>query len=381
MGSQKYLLTEEQLELQAMVREFTEKEVKPYAAEWDVKGEFPMETFKKAADMGLHLLGIPEKFGGMGLGHLTSCIIREELGKGDAGFAVSVGANMLGYTPLAVAGSDDQIKRFADIVVPGELSAFCLTEAQGGSDAGNCLTTAEKVGDEYIINGSKTFITNGGIAEVFTVFAMTDKSKGLKGMSAFMVEKSRGGVSAGAEENKMGIRASNTTDVIFQDVRIPAANLIGQEGDGFKIAMQTLDRTRPAGMASAIGICQRCIDECVAYAKQRVVFGRPIAKQQAIQFMLADMEIQTQAARQMVHYVANLLDHGIYDSNAGSIAKTFAGDTAVKVALDAIQVMGGFGYSREYPVEKLLRDAKIYQIFEGTNQIQRVVISGNMLRG
>ena len=287
---------------------------------------------------------------------------------------------MLGYTPLSIAGTKEQIKHFADIVVPGAVSAFCLTEAQGGSDAGNSKTTAVKVGDEYVINGVKTFITNGGIASVYTVFAMTDKEKGVKGMSAFLVERDRPGVSVGAEENKMGIRASNTTEVVFEDVHVPADHLIGKEGDGFKIAMKTLDRTRPSGSATAVGICQRAIDECVKYAKERVVFGKPIAKHQAVAFMLADMEIQTQAARQMVMHAARLMDNGIYDSVVAAAAKTFTGDTAMKVTTDAVQVLGGFGYSREYPVEKLMRDAKIYQIFEGTNQIQRVVISGNLLR-
>lgn len=374
-----YLFTDEQKDLQLMVRDFVNKEVIPHAAEWDREGEFPQDTFRKACEMGLHLMGIPEEFGGMGLDQTTSCILREELGRGDAGFAVSLGANMLGYTPLSIAGTKEQIKHFADIVVPGAVSAFCLTEAQGGSDAGNSKTTAVKVGDEYVINGSKTFITNGGIAGIYTVFAMTDKDKGVKGMSAFMVERDRPGVSVGAEENKMGIRASNTTEVVFEDVRVPADHLIGKEGDGFKIAMKTLDRTRPSGSATAVGICQRAIEECVKYAKERVVFGRPIAKHQAVAFMIADMEIQTQAARQMVMYAARLMDNGIFDSVVAAAAKTFTGDTAMKVTTDAVQVLGGFGYSREYPVEKLMRDAKIYQIFEGTNQIQRVVISGNLL--
>ena len=374
-----YLFTDEQKDLQLMVRDFVNKEVIPHAAEWDREGEFPQDTFRKACEMGLHLMGIPEEFGGMGLDQTTSCILREELGRGDAGFAVSLGANMLGYTPLSIAGTKEQIKHFADIVVPGAVSAFCLTEAQGGSDAGNSKTTAVKVGDEYVINGSKTFITNGGIAGIYTVFAMTDKDKGVKGMSAFMVERDRPGVSVGAEENKMGIRASNTTEVVFEDVRVPADHLIGKEGDGFKIAMKTLDRTRPSGSATAVGICQRAIEECVKYAKERVVFGRPIAKPQAVAFMIADMEIQTQAARQMVMYAARLMDNGIFDSVVAAAAKTFTGDTAMKVTTDAVQVLGGFGYSREYPVEKLMRDAKIYQIFEGTNQIQRVVISGNLL--
>ncbi len=375
-----YLLTPEQCELQAMTRDFVEKEIIPQAAQWDRAGEFPRESFRKAADMGMHLLGIPEAYGGMGLDTLTCCVIREELGRGDAGFAVAIGANMLGYTPLSVAGTEKQIKQFADIVVPGELSAFCLTEAQGGSDAGHCMTTARKVGDEYVINGTKTFITNGTVAQVYTVFAATDKEKGAKGISAFLVERSRPGISVGVEENKMGIRASNTSEVVFEDVHVPADHLIGREGDGFKIAMMTLDRTRPSGASTAVGICQRALEECIRYSKERVVFGKPIAKHQAISFMIADMYIQTQTARQMVLNVARLMDNGVFDSAMGAAAKTFVGDTAMKVTTDAVQVLGGYGYSRDYPVEKLMRDAKIYQIFEGTNQIQRMVISGALLK-
>ena len=374
-----YLLTDEQLELQKLAREFAEKEIMPYAAEWDEKGEFPQEAMRKGMDVGFHLMSIPEEFGGMGLDNVTSYIIREELAKGDAGYSVSIGTNGLGMTPLLLAGNDKQKQMLADIVVPGALTAFCLTEAQGGSDAVNSRTTAVKEGEEYVINGTKAFITNGGVAGLYTVFAMTDKEKGARGMSAFLVEANRPGVSTGKEENKMGIRSSNTTEVVFDNVRIPADHLIGKEGEGFKIAMQTLDRTRPASCAGSVGIAQRAIDECIKYSKERVVFGKPISKFQGISFMIADMEIQTQAARQLALYACRLLDNGIVDSVVGSAAKTFGGDNAMKVATDAVQVLGGFGYSREYPVEKLLRDAKIYQIFEGTNQIQRVTIASNLL--
>lgn len=375
-----YLLTEDQKELQMLARDFAQKDIAPYAQEWDRASELPKDVLNKAYEMGLHIMGIPEKFGGLGLDVTTRCIIREELGKADAGFAITIGASILGYKPLEIAGTEEQIKRFADLTLDGNLSAFCLTEASGGSDAAQTKTTAQKVGDEYILNGSKCFITNGGIAGVYTVFAATDKSKGVKGLSAFMVERDTPGISVGKEEDKMGIRTSNTTDVIFEDVKIPAANLIGREGDGFKIAMQTLDRTRPEGSATAVGICQAAIDHSVKYAKERSVFGKPIAKHQAISFMLADMEIQTEAARQMVLYAARLADNGIYDSRVSACAKTFCADTAVKVTTDAVQILGGYGYCKDYPVEKLMRDAKIYQIFEGTNQIQRIVISGNMLK-
>lgn len=375
-----YLYTNDQKDLQLMVREFTEKEIKPYAAEWDIKNEFPMDAFKKAVEMGLHVTELPEKFGGMGLDHLTDCIIMEELGFGDAGFALSVGTNNLAYSSLEIAGTDKQLRTFADIVVPGGLAAFALTEAQGGSDAANCNTTAVKVGEEYIINGTKSFITNGGVADVYIVFALTDPDAGIRGMSAFLVERSREGVSVGLAENKMGIRSSNTSDVIFQDVRIPANHLLGAEGYGFGIAMKTLDRSRPVGSSVVVGLCQRAIDECVAYSKERVVFGRPISKHQAVSFIMADMEIQTEVARRMVHYAAQLMDNGIFDSEVSAVAKTFASDIAMKVTCDAIQVLGGYGYSRDYPIEKLMRDAKVFQIFEGTNQIQRIVISSALMK-
>ena len=374
------LLSEDQIALQMMVREFVQKEVIPNAAQFDVDGSYSQDILQKAMEMGLHLMEIPEKYGGMGLDHLTELVLREELGYGDAGFAVTVGGNGLGYTPLAIAGTEEQIKHFADVVTQGAVSAFALTEAGGGSDVASNRTTAVKVGDEYIINGTKTFITNGDIAQIYTVIASTDKEQRTKGMSAFMVDRDTPGITVGAHENKMGIRTSHTVEMSFEDVKVPAKNLIGREGDGFKIAMMTLDRTRPSGVSAAVGIMQRAIDECIKYSKERVVFGKPICKHQAVAFMIADMEIKCQASRQMVRHCATLMDNGIYDSVAGSIAKTFASDCAVQVATDAVQVLGGYGYSKEYPVEKLMRDAKIYQIFEGTNQIQRIVISNNLLK-
>jgi len=378
--SKYYLLTEEQKELQSLVREFAQNEIAPHAAEWDRNGEIPREYLEKGFEIGLHLTGIPEKYGGMGLDAVTRCIIREELGKADAGYSITMGASILGYLPLEIAGNEEQIKKYVDIIKQRNFSAFCLTEPTGGSDAGMMMTTAKKVGDEYVINGRKCFITNGALASVYTVFAVTDKSKGVKGISAFIVERDRKGVSVGKKEDKMGIRSSVTTDVLFEEVRVPAKNLIGEEGKGFKIAMQTLDRTRAEGSATVVGICQAAIDHCVKYAKERVVFGKPIAHHQAVAFMLADMEIQTQAARQLVLYTARLLDNGIVDGMVSACAKTFVSDTAVKVTTDAVQVLGGYGYCKDYPVEKLMRDAKIFQIVEGTNQIQRIVISGNMIK-
>ena len=375
-----YLLNEDQKAIVTSVKEFMEKEVAPICAECDRTGELPQEAYRKAFDMGLHCMEIPEEFGGAGMDYMTVAAASEEMGKVDAGFATTMGATGLAIKPVMLAGTPAQKQMYADIVTNGKFAAFCLTEPNAGSDAGSCTTSAVRDGDEYVINGRKCFITNGGIADVYVVFATLDRSKGLKGLTAFIVERDRKGISTGKEEDKMGIRLSNTCDVIFEDVRVPVANRLGEEGEGFKIAMRTLDLSRPFIGAIAVGISQRALDEAVSYAKTRVTFGKPIAKLQAIQFMLADMDIQTEAARQSVIYCINRIMMGLPYSREAALCKCLAGDTAVKSALDAIQILGGYGYSREYPVEKLLRDAKIFQIFEGTNQIQRVVIAGQLLK-
>lgn len=375
-----YIINEENMELVKLAKDFGEKELKPIVAEYDQKGEFPLEIYKKAMDIGFHCLEIPEEYGGGGFDNTTAAAVYEKLGEYDAGFATTLCAISLALKPVLIAGNDMQKKLFADIVIPGRFASFCLTEPNAGSDAGSVTTTAVKDGDNYIINGRKTFITNAGFADVFVVFASTDKTKGLKGLSAFIVEKSRGGVSAGKEENKMGIRLSNTCDVLFEDVVVPKANLLGKEGEGFKIAMQTLDLARPFVGAIACGIAQRALNEAIEYSKVRVQFGKPIASLQALQFKMADMEIAIQTARSMVEHTFRLKDLGKEYGKEAAVAKAYAGDVAVKVCLEAIQILGGYGYSREYPVEKLLRDAKIFQIFEGTNEVQRVVISSHLLR-
>jgi len=375
-----FIYNEEQKMLKDMVKEFGEKEIAPLMEEYDRTGEVPFELYKKARKMGLHALEMPTEYGGGGLDSVTTCTTLEELSKFDAGFAVGCAATILASLPVLLDGTEEQKKMFCDLIIPDGMAAFCLTESQAGSDAGAVKTTAVKDGDDYVINGTKCFITNGAIADVYTVIAITDKDKGIKGLSAFLVERNRDGISVGKEEDKMGIRLSNTTEVIFENVRIPSGNLLGKEGEGFKIAMKTLDHSRPSVAACAVGICQSAIDQSVKYAKERVTFGKPIASNQAIQFMLADMEIQTQAARQLVYETAELVDARKPHTKEAAIAKCFATDTAMKVATDAVQIFGGYGYSREYPIEKLMRDAKIFQIFEGTNQIQRMVISGNILR-
>ena len=376
-----FLLSDTEKDLQMMVREFMEKEVAPGLGEYDEKSYIPDEIVQMGIDMGLHCMNIPAEYGGMGLTAREMSIIREEIGKVDAGFSVTMGNNCLGVTPTMIFGTEEQKKYVADIVVQGGFNPFCLTEPQAGSDATAIRTTAKKDGDDYIINGRKCFITNGDRDDIYIVFAYTDKEKGINGgMSAFLVERNLPGVSVGKHENKMGLRTNSTCDVIFEDVRVPKRNLVGEEGKGYQIAMKTLERSRPLGSATSVGICQSVIDLCIKYANDRVVFGKPLAAKQAIKFMVADMEIQTQAARQMVMYASDLIDHGIYDGTTGSCVKAFCSDTAMKVTTDGVQIFGGYGYSKEYPMEKKMRDAKLFQIFEGTNQIQRVVISGNLFK-
>ena len=375
------IMNEEQKEFVKMIHDFCEKEIKPNVAQWDRDGYFPLEeVYNKLFEMGIHLLDIPEENGGLGFDKTTSALIFEELGKYDAGIAVSIGACGLGFKPLLVAGTPEQQQLFCELIADGGFAAFALTEPSAGSDAGGVRTTAKQEGDEWVINGSKCFITCAEYAQVFTVIAQTDKSKGVKGLTAFLVEADRPGISIGNHEDKMGIRTSNTCDVFFDNLRVPSDHIIGKVGDGFKIAMMTLDMARPVVGAVATGISQTCVDIAKDYMKQRVQFGKPLAALQALQFKLADMEIATQTSRAMVYHVMELEDAGIKCSKEAAIAKCYAGDCAMNNAIECVQILGGYGYSREYPAEKLMRDAKIYQIFEGTNEIQRVVIANNLLR-
>ncbi|MCI1882585.1 MAG: acyl-CoA dehydrogenase family protein [Lentilactobacillus buchneri] len=376
-------LTEEQQELHDLVREFVQKKVKPQVKNLDEKGEFPNQLIKDACDMGLHVLEIPKEYGGMGLNFKTTAMIFEELAKVDAGFAITLASTFVALRGIILAGNDYQKKLFSDIIVPGGLAAFSITEPNAGSDAGSIKATAVKEGNEYILNGRKCFVTNGGVADVYVVFFSTDPEKGTHGISGFIVERDRPGITVGKEENKMGLRLSNTTDVVFNNVHVPSDHLIGQEGEGFKIAMRALNISRAFVGTLAVGICQAAIDESIKYAKERRQFGQPIANFQAIQMMLADMEIQTEAARQLVQHAMDLIDRDEDQQSiieAGAITKTFTGDTVVKVTTDAVQIFGGYGVSKEYPVEKLMRDSKVFQIFEGTNQIQRIVIARQLLR-
>lgn len=374
-----YLINEEDRDLLETVRDFCENEIKEQCKEFDVSGEWPQEIYDKAAEMGLFALEIPEEYGGPGLERITVAALMEEMAKADAGFVTTITASNLALKAVMIGGNEEQKQRCCDMLMDGKYGAFCLTEPMAGSDAGNSKTTAVRDGDEYVLNGRKCFITNGGVASFYVVTAMTDKSQGVKGMTAFLVEVGTPGLSTGNHENKMGIRTSNTCDVVLEDVRVPVSARMGEEGKGYGIAMKTLDMSRAWVGCGAVGIAQRAIDESIAYGKQRVTFGKPIIKNQAIQFKVADMEIRVETARQMVAHALKLMDEGKPYSRESAIAKCYAGDVAVQNALEAIQILGGYGYSREYPVEKLLRDAKIFQIYEGTNEIQRVVIAKNVI--
>ena len=372
-----HILSEENREIQEMAREFAEAKIRPVSKEYDLKGETPLSVYKEAAGLGYTSLCIPEEFGGAGLGTFANILVAEEFARADAGFSVAVQASTLAMKPILLAGTKEQKQYAADALINGGMGSFCLTEPDAGSDAGAIRTKAVKKDGEYIITGRKCFITNAPHADFYVVFA---KDAGTKGISAFLVERGREGLSIGKHEDKMGIRLSTTADVILEEVHVPEAHLLGAEGKGFKLAMQTLDRTRLECAAMAAGLSQRAIDLSVDYAKTRVTFGKPIAKLQAIQFMLADMEIRNQAARSLVYQCAAMIDSGAVDGKMNAVAKTFSSEAAMQNTLDAVQIFSGYGYSREYEVEKLMRDAKIFMIFEGTNQIQRTVIAGHLIK-
>lgn len=376
-----FALNEEQLELQEMVREFVEKEITPYAAEMDAENHMRDGLIDKANEMGLLNVIVPEELDGPGLDSISVAAIYEELGKGCAGVATSLAANSLATVPVLLAGTDEQKKMYCDILNNGGLAAFALTEPGAGSDAGGVSTRAVHNKEEgtYTLNGTKMFITNGGLAEIFLVFANTRKTGGIRGLTAFIVPKDTPGFSVGKKENKMGIRPSNTTELVLQDVVIPESYRVGREGEGFRIAMNTLDSARPFVGAVSVGIAQAALDCAVKYAKERRQFGQPIASFQMVQGMLADMAMKVETARLMVQKACWMRDQGMEFSKEAAMAKCYAADTAMQVTTDAVQVMGGYGYTKEYPVEKMMRDAKIMQIYEGTNQIQRLVIANKLL--
>ena len=375
------MASEEQMLIE-MVRDLAREQVTPRAAEIDATGEFPWDMKELLARQDILAMPFPEEYGGLGSSEVSILRVIEELSKACATTALLLCVQQLGALPILLAGTEEQKQRFIPKLATGEwLAAYGLTEPGSGSDAGAMRTRAVRKGDSYVLNGLKHFITNAGIAHVNTIFAVTDPDKGTRGISAFVVEADTPGFHMGKIENKMGIRGSQTGELVFEDCEIPAANLLGKEGDGFKIALATLDRTRPGIAAQALGIAQGALDFAVNYAKQRVQFGKPIIENQAIQFMLADMDIQVEAARQLIYHVGELMDeHAPSFSRESAIAKTFASDMAISVTNDAIQVLGGYGYMKEFPVERMMRDAKICQIYEGTNQIQRLVIGRALAR-
>ncbi len=368
-----YGLTEEQQMIRDLARKISIEKVLPVRAELDEKGEFPHEIMKAFADADLCGLYIPEELGGMGQSVFNFCIATEEISRVCGGVGVTFAASALGSTPILLFGSEEQKKKYMPPIAAGKvLAAFGLTEANAGSDAAGIATTAKKDGDYYILNGTKQWITNGGEADTYTVIAMTDRSKGPRGASAFIVEKGTPGFSFGKKENKMGIRCSATRELVFQDCKIHKSQLLGREGMGFIVAMKTLDMTRPGIGAQAVGIAQGALDEAVKYARERVQFGKPISSIQAVQHMLANMATPLEAARALVYATARMIDAGNKDFTLPACeAKLFASDTAMMVTTEAVQVLAGYGYMKEYPVEKMMRDAKITQIYEGTNQIQR----------
>jgi acyl-CoA dehydrogenase len=373
-----FALTDEQRSLRDLAREFAEKEIRLHEAEYDEKMQHPADVIAKAHEIGLMNLHVPEEYGGLGLSAFDGLLVAEELNWGCSGIGTSVGANGLGAGPVILFGSDEQKARWLPPLVESPvLCSFGLSEPGAGSDVASLKTTAVRDGDEYVLNGSKTFITNGGYATWTVVFAKTDPKGGHRGMSAFVVPMDAEGVAIEKHLDKMGQRATDTSAFALQDVRVPAENRIGDEGDGFKIAMATLDVTRPGTAIGAVGVAQAAYDHSVAYAKERVTFDVPIAMHQGVNFMIADMATEIEAARLLTWQAAWMLDQG-YGRKAtlySSFAKRFAADTAMKVTTDAVQVFGGYGYIKEYPVEKLMRDAKLFQIYEGTSQIQRLVIA------
>jgi butyryl-CoA dehydrogenase len=371
-----YFLSEEQKMIVEIARQITDERIIPQRAELDENDAFPRAILNEMAQADLFGIPIPEEFGGFGGGCLDIVLALEQLGRGCIGVGTAFAASSLGVYPILIAGSQEMREKYLSDVASGrKFAAFGLTEANAGSDASGIQTTAVLDGDEWVINGTKQWITNGGEAQIYTIVAITDRSRGARGASMLVVEEGDPGFSCGPKEKKMGIRSSSTTELIFKDCRIPKDRLIGRKGTGFITVMKTLDSSRPGIAALGLGLAQGALDEAATYAKQRVQFGKPIIAFQAVQHMLADMAIQLEAARALVYGAARHIDAHPNDmSKVSSMCKVFATDMAMKVATDAVQVMGGYGYMREYPVEKMMRDAKILQIYEGTNQIQRNVV-------
>ncbi len=377
-----FQLSDEQRAIRDLAREFARNEITPVAAAHDRSAEFPWDVARKAFEVGLMNVSIPPEYGGGGLGLLDQCLVWEELAAGCSGIAAGLSITGLAATPLVIAGTQEQKRRWLGMVTrETAVASYCVTEPEAGSDVAGIQSTARRVGDEYVISGTKRFITGGTVASWYTVFAYTDRSIGREGMSCFVVPRDAAGLSVARKEDMMGQRAANTAEIVFDEVAVPSANLIGGEGQGFKLAMETFDKTRPTVGALAVGIARSALDHAFRYAQQRQTFGRPIYDYQAIQFKLADMAMEIAAARHLTWHAAWLGDRGERNAKEASFAKAFGADMCMRATTEAVQVFGGYGYSREYPVEKLMRDAKVVQIYEGTSEIQRLIIARELMRG
>lgn len=376
-----FRLTEEQEMIRQMAADFGANEIAPFAGQWDKDDVCPLDVIQKMQELGLMTIGVPAEYGGDGLDNVSKCLVEEEIARADAGLATVICASsLLASDPVLVGGNDEQKKWWYRRMLEGAVCGFCLTEPGAGSDALGMSTKCVKDGVSYILNGTKQFITNGPIAKQFTVLATTDRQLGAKGICAFMVDRDTPGITIGPKEDKLGIRCSSTSQVIFEDVRVPASFLLGEEGKGVYILMETLDLSRTAVAAMATGVSQASLEAAVSYAQERQQFGKPISSFQAIQFMLADMAMLTETSRMLYLKAASLQDMGLPYKSVSSMAKAWAGDSAMKVTTDGIQVFGGYGFTKEYPVEKYFRDAKIMQLYEGTSQVQRMVIAKDITK-
>jgi acyl-CoA dehydrogenase len=376
-----FSLNDEQKALRELARQFARNEIAPLAAEHDREAKHPIEIIEKAHGLGLMNMTVPERYGGSGLGMMETCLVTEELAAACAGIGTAIVANTLALTPLLIAATTEPMKRYVEpLCAEPKLAALCMTEPQAGSDVGAIRTTANREGNHYVINGTKTLIDNGGVAQLYSLFASTDLQRGTRGISAFIVPADLPGVSVGKQEDKMGQRAINTSEVIFEDVLVPTDNRLGEEGEGFSIFLETLNRNKPWIAAASVGVARAALEAAVRYAQEREQFGQPIASFQAIQFMLADMATKIEGARLLAWQAAWLVDQELRHSYQSAISKCYASDIAMEVTIDALQVFGGYGYIKEYPVEKYMRDAKAFQIYTGTNQIQRLIIAQDLLR-
>jgi acyl-CoA dehydrogenase len=373
-------LNDEQKMIQQLARDFSRNEIAPVAEHYDKTHEYPWPVIRKAQELGLTAMNVPEEYGGLGLNLFEEVLVGEELAWGCSGISTAISVNGLAILPVIIAGNDEQKEEYCGRLVDGKMAAYCATEPEAGSDLASIKTTARRDGHHYVLNGSKTFITGATVADFYTVFAYTDPSVRHKGMSAFIVDRDWEGVSVGKPFDKMGQHASDTAEVVFDNVKVPASHLLGQEGMGFLIAMKVFDRSRPGSAAGAVGVAQRALDESIRYAKERTTFGKPLWQHQVIGHMIADMAIKVEAARLLVWESALDFEGGGVNTLSTAFAKAFAADTAMQITTDAVQVFGGYGYMAEYPVEKLMRDVKIFQIYEGTSQIQKEIIVRQLFR-